>query len=222
MSFVDLEPVFVNVVEDFYTAEGHKLYKKIDVRDELSCAVVKAAQSYSDEVAQAWTDAGFTVVRLVLSPNVLACYKAAGCPNQFVPCLPCHPCGHRGDTSKIRGIVAELHLLYATMIFEKGSYLSLTAALQAIHADQAQNKIAMQMWLQSLGVDLEKIHVKSFVHMHLTTSKLIWNHVCHRFPDNEKKALSVFLSRRWESDDLLECEHHVLKCLCWEYHSDRI
>ena len=105
------------------------------------------------------------------------------------------------------------------MIFEKGSYLSLTAALQAIHADQAQNKIAMQMWLQSLGVDLEKIHVKTFVHMHLTTSKLIWNHVCHR---NEKKALSVFLSRRWESDDLLECEHHVLKCLCWEYHSDRI
>ena len=108
------------------------------------------------------------------------------------------------------------------MEFEKGSYVSLTAALQAIHAEQAQNKIAMQMWLQSLGVDLEKIHVKTFVHMHLTTSKLIWNHVCHRFPDNEKKALSVFLSRRWESDDLLECEHHVLKCLCWEYHSDRI
>ena len=93
------------------------------------------------------------------------------------------------------------------MIFEKGSYLSLTAALQTIHADQAQNKIAMQMWLQSLGVDLEKIHVKTFVHMHLTTSKLIWNHVCHRFPDNEKKALSVFLSRRWESD--------VSQMTCW-------
>ncbi len=62
LSFVDLEPVFVKVVEDFYTAGDDKLYKKFDVRDELSCAVVRAAQSYSDEVAQAWTDAGFTVV----------------------------------------------------------------------------------------------------------------------------------------------------------------
>ena len=77
-------------VEDFNTAEGDKLYKKFDVRDELSCAVVRAAQNYSDEVSQARTDAGFTVVRLVLSPNVLACYKAAGCSNQFVACLPCH------------------------------------------------------------------------------------------------------------------------------------
>jgi hypothetical protein len=48
------------------------LYKKFDVRDELSCAVVRAAQSYSDEVVQAWTDAGFTVgeyVVAVVPPN---------------------------------------------------------------------------------------------------------------------------------------------------------
>ena len=129
MSFVDLEPVFVNVVEDFYTAEGHKLYKKIDVRDELSCAVVKAAQSYSDEVAQAWTDAGFTVVRLVLSPNVLACYKAAGCPNQFVPCLPCHPCGHRGSTSKI---IEELSLSCSCYMLLWNSTKELTCQLVLI------------------------------------------------------------------------------------------
>ena len=76
--------------------------------------------------------------------------------------------------------------------------------------------IYIYIYLQSLGVDLEKIRVKSFVHMHLTTSKLIWNHMCERFSDEEKKALYVFLSRRWKSDDLLECEHQVVKCLCRE------
>ena len=107
------------------------------------------------------------------------------------------------------------------MEFKKGNYVSFTAALQAMYADQAQNKITMQIWLRSLGVDLEKIRVKSFVHMHLTTSKLIWTHMCDRFPDHEKKALSVFLSRRWESDDLLECEHHVVKCICSTCHSTK-
>ena len=104
-----------------------------------------------------------------------------------------------------RGIVAELQLLHATMEFKKGTYLSVSAALQAMNAEQAQNKIAMQLWLQSLGVDLDNIRIKSFVHMHLITSKLIWTRMCERCPNDAKKALSVFLSRRWESEDLLEC-----------------
>ena len=52
----------------------------------------------------------------------------------------------------------------------------------------------MLLWLQSLGVDLDKIRIKLFVHMHLITSKLIWTRMCERFPNDAKKVLYVFLS----------------------------
>jgi hypothetical protein len=120
-----------------------------------------------------------------------------------------------------KGIVAELQLLYATMEFDKGTYLSFSAVLQAMNVEQAQNKIAMLLWLQSLGVDLDKIRIKLFMHMHLITSKLIWNRMCERFPNDAKKVLSVFLSRRWKNEDLLECKHDVVKCMCRTCHSSK-
>ena len=49
----------------------------------------------------------------------------------------------------------------------------------------------------------------------------IWSCLCERFADDEKKALSVFLSRKWRSDDLLECEHDVVKCQCSTCHGSK-
>ena len=80
-----------------------------------------------------------------------------------------------------------------------------SAALLDMKASQAPNKFAMQDWLRSLGVDPEQLRIKSFVRMLLSMSMQIWSCLCERFADDDKKALSVFLSRKWRSDDLLEC-----------------
>jgi hypothetical protein len=71
-----------------------------------------------------------------------------------------------------------------------------SAALLDMKASQAPNKLAMQDWLRYLGLDPEQLRIKSFVHMLLSMSMQIWSCLCERFADDEKKALSVFLSRK--------------------------
>jgi hypothetical protein len=76
-------------------------------------------------------------------------------------------------------------------------------ASQGQTSSQCRTGFGLLEWTRSNSKIL--LRIKSFVHMLLSMSMQIWSCLCERFADDEKKALSVFLSWKWRSDDLLEC-----------------
>jgi hypothetical protein len=176
--------------------KGSRFYNFPDVSNTDFMQAVEAAQEYSDSVAFACEAAGYKVVRLVLSPKVHDCYRVAGCANANVPYLPCHPSRHRGCTEKIRGIVAEVQLLYTRYAVLDEVYESLEQALETFKTKQGLNKLAMQAWLTEIDINGEKLAIHSFVHLPLELAQRVWMLVLHkRCEGNKMTARALFKSR---------------------------
>ncbi len=108
--FIDLMPCFATSPGAFTAAGGGDLYrKKLHQSSAEVVEISKAAQACADAATTALEQQGLRVMKIVLSPNVLACYREAGCENRALPCFAVHPCSHYGHTANVRALVAEVH-----------------------------------------------------------------------------------------------------------------
>ena len=140
--FLDLMPCFATSASAFIAAGGGELYRKN--LHQSSAEVVdisKAAQACADAATTALEQQGLRVMKIVLSPNVLACYRAAGCENGALPCFAVHPCSHYGDAVKVHAIVAGVQHLYAVRAMDDEKCCSVD---EAVKASNICNRITMR------------------------------------------------------------------------------
>ena len=92
-------------------------------------------------------------------------------------------------------------------------YSNFEAALQSLEFVAALNKMKMIEWLATLQIDYEAIPIRSFVHQQFDFCVAIYELLCTRL-DCDPKVL--FTSRRWFHRDTQNCEHGLVRCLCFE------
>jgi len=221
--YVDLAAVQTRLAKMFKDAGGSKLYNYPNVNDPLFPPVPRASQAYSDLVVEACEKAGYTVHRYVLSAKVHECYELTGCANKDVLFSPVHPSGIMGEPAKFQAFKGQSEILWATIAISEGRCANMEEALNLFQERLGWNKLEMQTWLKSIGIDWTKLAIKCFVHLPLELAQGVWDRVVDRYDGDVVRARSLFKSRVWYWDDLRHCEEHgMLKCMCTECRPDKL